>query len=266
MLNAQYLRPASLADAAASVQSGGKFLAGGQTLLASMKLGLASPPALVDLQKIPELQGVRRVGDALIVGAMARHAEVATDPLVQAFIPALSSLALGIGDRQVRTMGTIGGSVANNDPSACYPAAVLGLGATIKTDRRAIGSDEFFQGMFTTALEEDEIIVSLEFPVPRRAAYAKFKHPASRFALIGVFVADTIQGPRVAVTGGGNGVFRHAGMEEALARDFVPDAVRLTSVDEGDMGSDLHATAAYRAHLVKVMAARAVASIRDRDA
>lgn len=258
MLDTQYMRPVNLAEAAAKMQDGAKLLAGGQTLLASMKLGLAMPPALADLQEIPELHGLRKSGANLVAGAMVRHAQMAADPLVHELIPALASLAAGIGDRQVRAMGTIGGSVANNDPAACYPAALLALGATVTTNKRAIAGNDYFQGLFATALEEDEIIVNIAFPIPRRAAYAKFKHPASRFALIGVFVADTEAGPRVAVTGGGNGVFRHAGLEKALEAGFSAEALRSVAVDESDMGADQHASAAYRAHLVTVMAARAV--------
>ena len=253
-------RPASLADAQRAAQAGGaRALAGGQTLLASMKLRLANPETLVDLGGIAELAGVRREGNDLVIGAMTRHADVAAHPDVQAAIPALAELAGGIGDRQVRAMGTLGGSVANNDPSACYPAAVLGLGGTVQTTKRTIAADDFFQGMFATALEEGELITAVRFPVAKRAAYIKFKQPASRFALIGVFVAQADSGVRVAVTGGGNGVFRHAGLEQALAKAFTPESAAAVKIDASQYSSDLHGSAAYRANLVSVLTQRAVA-------
>lgn len=253
-------RPASLADAQRAAAAGGaKVLAGGQTLLASMKLRLANPETLVDLGAIPELAGIRRDGNAVVIGAMTRHADVAASADVKSAIPALADLAGGIGDRQVRAMGTIGGSLANNDPAACYPAGVLALNATIQTTKRKIGADDYFQGMFATALEEGELITAVSFPVARRAAYMKFRQPASRFALIGVFVAQTDAGVRVAVTGGGNGVFRHAGLEQALAKSFTPEAAAAVKIDPGEYSSDLHASSAYRANLVSVMTQRAVA-------
>jgi aerobic carbon-monoxide dehydrogenase medium subunit len=255
-------RPSSLADAQRAAQAGGaKVLAGGQTLLASMKLRLANPEQLVDLGAIRELAGIRREGNALVIGAMTRHADVGASADVQSAIPALAELAGGIGDRQVRSLGTIGGSVANNDPSACYPAAVLGLNATVQTTQRKIAADDFFQGMFTTALQEGELITAVSFPVPRRAAYLKFKHPASRFALIGVFVAQTDAGVRVAVTGGGNGVFRHQGLEQALGKSFTPQAAAAVKIDASELSSDLHASAAYRANLISVLTQRVVAKI-----
>ena len=255
-------RPSSLADAARLAQSGGaKVLAGGQTLLASMKLRLANPEQLVDLGGIAELAGIRRDGNALVIGAMTRHADVAANADVKSALPALADLAGGIGDRQVRAMGTLGGSVANNDPAACYPAAVLGLNATITTTKRKIAADDFFQGMFTTALEDGELITSVSFPIVKRAAYIKFKQPASRFALIGVFVAQTDSGARVAVTGGGNGVFRHAGLEQALGKSFTQAAAAGVKVDPGPLSGDLHGSAAYRANLVSVLAQRAVAQL-----
>ncbi len=254
----EFERPASLDDAARLCAAGGKPLAGGQTLLASMKLRLTSAQQLVDLGGIAELSGVCRDGDALVVGAMTRHAEVAAHPVVRECLPALADLAGGIGDRQVRWLGTLGGSIANNDPAACYPAAVLGLGATVRTVRREIAADDFFQDIFTTALEEDELVTAVSFPLPARAAYIKFKQPASRFALVGVFVAQTSAGVRVAVTGGGSGVFRHAGLEAALTDDFRPEAAAAVKVDASELSSDLHASAAYRAHLVGVMTQRAV--------
>ena len=253
-------RPSSLADATRlAANPNAKLLAGGQTLLASMKLRLANPEQLIDLGAIPELAGIRREGNALVIGAMARHADVAGSAEVRSAIPALADLAAGIGDRQVRALGTLGGSVANNDPAACYPAAVLALNATVQTTQRKIAADDFFQGMFTTALKEGELITGVSFPVAKRAAYIKFRQPASRFALVGVFVAQTDAGVRVAVTGGGNGVFRHTGLEQALAKNFSQDAVKGVAVDASTLSSDLHASAAYRANLVSVLTQRAVA-------
>ncbi len=226
-----------------------------------MKLRLANPETLVDLGGIAELAGIRREGNAIVVGAMTRHGDVAASQDVKSAIPALAELAGGIGDRQVRAMGTIGGSVANDDPAACYPAAVLGLNATVQTTQRRIAADDFFQGLFTTALQEGELITSVSFPIPKRAAYLKFKQPASRFALIGVFVAQTDAGVRVAVTGGGNGVFRHPGLEQALAKNFTPASAAAVKIDDSELSSDLHASAAYRANLISVLAQRAVAKI-----
>ena len=254
-----YERPATAADAQKLAQAGGKLLAGGQTLLASMKLRLAAPEQLVDLAGIADLKGIRREAGTLTIGAMTRHCDVAESAEVRADIPALAELAGHIGDKQVRAMGTIGGSVANNDPAADYPAALMALGATVHTGTRQIKADDFFQGLFATALEDGELITAIGLPIPKRAAYVKFVQPASRFALIGVFVAQTAHGVRVAVTGGGNGVFRHAGLEAVLSASFTPDAVAGVATDEGEMSSDLHGSAAYRAHLVGVMAQRAVA-------
>ena len=254
-----FARPATTADASQLLASGAKALAGGQTLLASMKLRLADPGKLVDLGNIKELAGVRKEGSNLVIGAMTRHADVATNADVKAAIPALADLAGHIGDRQVRAMGTLGGSVANNDPAACYPSAVLALGATVQTTKRKIAADDFFQGMFTTALADGELITAISFPTPKKAAYMKFRQPASRFALIGVFVAQTDSGVRVAVTGGGNGVFRHKGLEEALTKSFTPQAAAAVKIDAGELSGDLHASAAYRANLISVMAQRAVA-------
>ncbi|HEX2546037.1 MAG TPA: xanthine dehydrogenase family protein subunit M [Ramlibacter sp.] len=253
-------RPSSLADASrAAAGENVRVLAGGQTLLASMKLRLANPEKLVDLGAIPELAGIRREGNALVIGAMARHADVAANPEVRSALPALADLAGGIGDRQVRALGTIGGSLANNDPAACYPAGALALDATIRTTARTIAADDFFQGMFATALQEGEIITAVSVPIARRAAYIKFKQPASRFALIGVCVAQTDSGVRVAVTGGGNGVFRHTGLEEALTRSFTPEAAAAVKIDSSELSADLHASAAYRGNLISVLAQRAVA-------
>ena len=204
-----YERPTALADALKHVAAGGQPLAGGQTLLASMKQRLASPEKLVDLGRVSELAGVCQDGQALVIGATTRHADVADNALVRQHIPALAELAGQIGDKQVRAMGTMGGSVANNDPAACYPSAVLALGATVITNKRKIAADDFFQGMYATALEAGEIITSISFPIPQKAIYMKFRQPASRFALVGVFLARTAQGVRVAVTGASsNGVDR----------------------------------------------------------
>lgn len=253
-------RPTSLADAGKlAAKSNVKALAGGQSLIASLKLRLANPEQLVDLGGIAELAGIAKEGGGLKIGAMTRHADVAASADVKATVPALADLAANIGDRQVRAMGTIGGSIANNDPAADYPAAVLALNATITTNKRKIAADEYFQGLFTTALAEDELITSIAFPQPKRAAYMKFKQQASRFALIGVFVADTGSGVRVAVTGGGNGVFRHAGLEQALAKSFTPESAASVKIDASDLSADIHASAAYRANLISVMAQRAVA-------
>ncbi|MGZ5271713.1 MAG: FAD binding domain-containing protein [Ramlibacter sp.] len=252
-------RPTSLADASRLAGAGGKLLAGGQTLLASMKLRLASPEQLVDLGAVRELAGIRREGNALVIGAMTRHADVASSAEVRSTIPALADLAAHIGDRQVRALGTMGGSVANNDPAACYPSAVLALDATVHTTTRKIAAGDFFTGLFSTALSEGELLTAIAFQVPRRAAYIKFKQPASRFALIGVFVAQFDDGVRVAVTGGGNGVFRHQGLEQALTRSFTPEAAAGVQVSSQDLSSDLHGSAAYRANLIGVLAQRAVA-------
>ncbi len=251
-------QPASLAEAKRLASAGAQALAGGQTLIAAMKQRLNQPGTLVDLGGIAELRGIRVEGQALVIGAMTRHQDVASHADVHRHIPALAALADGIGDRQVRAMGTLGGSVANNDPAACYPSAVLGLGATVITDRREIAPGDFFQGLYTTSLEPGELITAIRFPIPIKAAYAKFRQPASRFALVGVFVALTADGPRVAITGTGNGVFRHAGLEAALAASFTPEAVAGVQIDASEISSDLHASAAYRAHLITVQTQAAV--------
>jgi len=252
-------RPTTLADAAKLAAAGAKPLAGGQTLLASMKMRLSSPEQLADLSGIKELAGIKRDGNAFVIGAMTRHADVADNAELKAALPALADMAAHIGDRQVRAMGTLGGSVANNDPAACYPSAVLGLGATIHTTQRKIAADDFFLGMFATALNEGELITAISFPIPKRAAYMKFKQPASRFALVGVFIAQFDAGVRVAITGAANGVFRHAGLEAALSKSFTPEAAAAVTIDATDLNSDIHATAAYRANLISVQAQRGVA-------
>ena len=257
----EYHRPQSLSAALADLANpDAKALAGGMTLLPTMKQRLASPSALIDLKSVPELAGVKREGDNLVIGAMTRHADVARSSAVQAAIPALAKLAGGIGDPHVRNMGTIGGSIANNDPSADYPAAALALGAAIVTNKRRVPAQDFFKGLFETALESGELITQVSFPIPQKAAYMKFPNPASRYALVGVFVAKTAGGVRVAVTGAGqNGVFRASAFETALNANFSPVALERVSVPADGLNSDLHADADYRAHLIGVMAKRAVA-------
>lgn len=235
-------------------------LAGGMTLLPTIKQRLAAPAALVDLSKIPQMFGITVTGDALTIGAMTRHVDVAESADVRSKVPLLASLAAGIGDPAVRNRGTIGGSVANNDPAADYPAAVLALDATVVTDRREIAADAFFKGLFTTALEPDEIITAVRLPIPSAGGYAKFKSPASRYALVGVCVAQKAGKVRVAVTGAGPGVFRVGAMEAALESSFTPDAIAAIKVSSENLSSDIHADAEYRAHLVTVMAKKAVAA------
>jgi aerobic carbon-monoxide dehydrogenase medium subunit len=253
-----YHRPDDVASAVGRIAAGGRPLAGGQTLLASMKLRLTQADELVDLGGLSALSGIRRDGNTIVIGAMTKHAAVAANKDVLSAIPGLADLAGHIGDRAVRNMGTIGGSLANNDPSACYPSAVLALNASIRTNKRTIAADQYFKGMFATALEANEIITEVSFPIPKRAAYAKFVQPASRFALVGVFVAHTDSGARVAITGGGNGVFRHAGLEAALTSSFTADAVKAVKIESANLNSDLHASAAYRAALITVQTQRAV--------
>jgi carbon-monoxide dehydrogenase medium subunit len=254
-------RAKTVAEAAAALgRTGGKALAGGQSLIGAMKLRLAQPGTLVDLSGIPELRGIKKEGDTLVIGAMTRHAQVASSADVKGAIPALAALAQGIGDRQVRNMGTLGGSVANNDPAACYPAAVLGLGATVITNKRRIAADDFFKGMYETALAADELITAVSFPVPKKAGYAKFANPASRFALVGVFVAQTAGGVRVAVTGAAPSVFRAKALEDALGRSFTAEAAKAVKIPATGLNADLHASPEYRAHLISVMAARAVSA------
>jgi carbon-monoxide dehydrogenase medium subunit len=238
-----------------------KVLAGGHTLVPTMKQRLASPANLIDLARVEGLAGIEAKGRSLEIGAMTRHVDVATSSDVRSAIPALAELAGDIGDPAVRHMGTLGGSVANNDPNADYPAACLGLGATIITSKRRIEADEFFKGLFETALEPDEIIVRVSFPLPKKAAYQKFRNQASRFALVGVFVARRPSEVRVAVTGAGAaGVFRVTSFEEALGKRFAPKSLEGLSVPADGMASDIHASAEYRAHLVGVLARRAVAA------
>lgn len=256
-----YLRPASLdAALAALADESATALAGGQTLLPTLKQRLASPDTVVDIRHLGELQGIREEDGAIRIGAGTPHDAVARSEVVQNAIPALAALAGGIGDPQVRHLGTLGGSIANNDPAADYPAAVLALGARVFTNLREIPADDFFAGLFETALQPGELVVAVRFPVPDAAAYRKFDQPASRFALTGVFVARTGSTVRVAVTGAGeDGVFRHAGLESALERDFSPGSVRGVEISADGLLSDLHGSPEYRANLIGVMAARAVA-------
>jgi carbon-monoxide dehydrogenase medium subunit len=263
MYQFDYVKAKSLKDAGRLLASHGeaKLLAGGMTLIPTLKQRLARPSHLVDITQLAELQGIKLKAGRLEIGAATRHHQVAASAVVRRAIPALAQLAGVIGDPQVRNRGTLGGSVANNDPAADYPAAVLGLGATIVTTRREIAADDFFQGMFATALKEGEVIVRMVFPVPKRAAYGKFPHPASGYAMAGVFVARTGDGVRVAVTGAAPGVFRWKQAEAALARNPKAAALEGVALDASDFNSDIHADAAYRANLVRVMAKRAVAKL-----
>lgn len=262
MYDFNYHRPASLDEAVALLGQGEdvKLLAGGHTLLPTMKQRLAAPSDIVDLSGVASLKGIEPTDGQLSIGAGVTHAEVARSNAVGSSIPALVRLAGQIGDPHVRHRGTIGGSIANNDPNADYPAAVLGLGATVVTTKREFPADDFFVDMFETALEEEEIITAVRFPVPRRAGYAKFPNPASRYALVGVFVAEGDSGVRVAVTGAGPCVFRAGEMEAALGRDFSPQALEGLTVEADELNSDIHASAEYRAHLTGVMTRRAVAA------
>jgi carbon-monoxide dehydrogenase medium subunit len=261
MYDFEYAKARSVADAAAQLKAadGAKLLAGGMTLLPTLKLRLAKPTALVDLGQLSDLNGIEVAAGNVTIKAMTRHADVLRSPEIAKAIPALTTLAGGIGDVQVRHRGTIGGSVANNDPAADYPAGCLGLGATIVTSKREIPADDFFVALFTTALEPDEIITAIRFPIPERAAYVKFKNPASRYAIVGALVSKGPKGVRVAITGAGdNGVFRVPAMEAALAANFQPTALEGIEVDPATMLADIHASSEYRAHLVGVMARRAV--------
>jgi carbon-monoxide dehydrogenase medium subunit len=264
----EYHRPTSVRQAASLLGKAedAKIVAGGHTLLPTMKMRLAAPANLIDLGQIADLRGIERSARSVTIGAMTTHSEVATSAEVKEAIPALAELAEMIGDPAVRHRGTIGGSVANNDPAADYPAACLALAATIVTNKRKIPADEYFKGLFETALEEDEIVTAVSFPIPQKAGYMKFRNPASRYALVGVFVAKRADGIRVAVTGAGsNGVYRWTAAEEALAKRFGAKSLEgLTHPAEG-LNSDIHADAAYRAHLIGVMARRAVAAATARE-
>jgi len=255
-----YRRPSSVAEACAALRADpdARIVAGGMSLLPTMKLGLATPSCLIDLCEVAELNKIAIDGNSLVIGAMTCHADVARDPLVRAHLPALAALAGGIGDVQVRYRGTLGGALANNDPAADYPAAALALGADIVTDRRTLSASAFFTDLFETALDVDEVVVAVRFPCPRRAAYAKLPHPASRYAIAGVFVADTADGPRVAVTGAGPLVFRAPAIEAALAGSFAASALADVTLNPDDLNDDPYASAEYRAHQVVVLAKRAV--------
>jgi aerobic carbon-monoxide dehydrogenase medium subunit len=264
MYTFDYKRPDSTAAAVAAMQGDARYLAGGQSLVQAMKLRLSSSERLVDLGGIAALKGIRIEGGKVVIGAMTTHATVAASADVRKAIPALAELAGGIGDPMVRNMGTLGGSIANADPAACYPAGLVGLGATVHTDRRQIAADAFFTGVYSTALQPGELITWVSFPVPAKAAYVKYEQPASRFALVGVFVGQGPGGVRVAVTGARGSVFRVPAMESALAKSFTPQAVKGIAVGATDLNIDLHASAAYRAAMITVMAARAVAAANSR--
>ena len=263
MYEFNYHRPTSLEDVSEILAANdeAKILAGGMTLLPTMKMRLAQPSDLVDLSAIDGLSDINDTGDAIEIGAMVRHADVAGSDIVQNAIPALAELANSIGDAQVRNRGTLGGSIANSDPASDYPAAVLGLDAVIKTNKREIAADDYFKGLFETALEPNELVVSVKFPKPKKAAYAKFPNPASRYAVVGVMVAETDSGLRVAVTGAGACAYRATEIEAALGKSFSTDALAGISMDAADLNDDLHASSEYRAHLIGVMAGRAVSTL-----
>lgn len=258
-----YNRPKTVAEAEAAFEAGddAAFLAGGQTLIPTLKQRLRQPSNLVDIGAIADLKGISVSNSSVTIGAATCHADVAASADIKKAIPALAHLAAHIGDPQVRNRGTLGGSIANNDPAADYPGAVLGLNAVVHTLRREIAADDFFTGMFETALKAGELVTKVVFPIPKRAGYLKFPNPASRYAVAGVMVAETAQGVRVAVTGAGPTVFRLPEMEAALSKNFSVAAIQNIRVSSDDLNSDLHATAEYRAHLVGVMAQRVVASI-----
>ncbi len=260
MYDFAYHKPSSVADAVKMLgEDESKALAGGQTFIPVLKQRLNRPSAIVDLHALG-LVGITAASDKITIGAMTTHQDIMDDADIKARIPGLSKMASWIGDTQVRHRGTMGGSLANNDPSACYPAAALAIGATVVTDKRRIPIDEYFQGMFTTALAPDELITSIEFPVPEKSNYEKFRNPASRYAMVGVFVAKGPAGVRVAITGAAqDGVFRHAAMEQALSQNWSADAIAGIVTPPDGLNSDIHASAAYRAHLIGVMARRAVA-------
>jgi len=261
MYEFEYHRPTSLDDAAKMLgNEDAKLVAGGMTLIPTLKQRLAKPSDLVDLGALSQLKGITEEGDAVVIGAMTRHADVNRSAVVQRGIPALAAMAGMIGDPAVRNRGTIGGSIANNDPAADYPAAVVALNATVRTNKREVAADNFFTGLFETALEPGEIVTAVKFPKVATANYQKFRNPASRYAIVGVFVAKTPAGVRVAVTGAGPSVFRQPEMEATLAKSFTPDAIKDIQIKQDGLNSDIHASAEYRAHLVNVMARRAVAA------
>jgi aerobic carbon-monoxide dehydrogenase medium subunit len=261
MYDFAYEKPGSLTDAVAvlSADMDAKALAGGQTFIPVLKQRLNKPSTVVDLAKLG-LSGITVSADTVTIGAMTTHAAIASHPQIKAKIPGLQHQAALIGDEAVRHRGTMGGSLANNDPAACYPSALLALGGTITTDRRTIAADDFFQGMFTTALEAGEIITSIALPIPQKSAYEKFRNPASRYAIVGVFVAKFASGVRLAITGASQGgVFRHTAFETALSANFAPEAIAGITTPADDLNGDIHASAEYRAHLIGVVAKRAVA-------
>ena len=264
MYTFDYQRPSSTDAAVSAWQGDARYLAGGQSLVQAMKLRLSSSERLVDLGSVAALKGIRVDHGKLIIGAMTTHAAVAASADVRRAIPALAELAGGIGDPMVRNMGTLGGSVANADPAACYPSAVVGLGAAVHTNQRTIPGDGFFTGLYETALHAGELITAVSFPIPDQAAYVKYKQPASRFALVGVFVSRTGRTVRVAVTGAKSSVFRVEVIENALATSFTPEAAKGVKLSAEGMNADLHATPAYRAAMISVMASRAVAAANAR--
>jgi carbon-monoxide dehydrogenase medium subunit len=260
MYNFNYHQAKNVDDAAKLVTGAeeGKLMAGGMTLIPTLKMRLAKPSDVVDLGKIADLKGIKKDGNNIVIGAMTRHFDVANSDVVKSAIPGLAGLAAHIGDPAVRNRGTIGGSIANNDPAADYPSAVVALNATIITNKRKIAGDEFFKGMFETALQDGEIITAVSFPIPEKSAYMKFPNPASRYAIVGVYVAKTGSAVRVAVTGAGPVVFHQKDMEAALSKSFTPDAIKGVVQKQDGLNADIHASAEYRAHLVNVMARRAV--------
>ncbi len=259
MYEFEYQKPASLDDVTRLLgDEDAKLVAGGMTLIPTLKMRLAKPTQLIDLGPIPALKRISEDGDAVMIGAMTRHADVNRSDVVKRAIPALAAMAGMIGDPAVRNRGTIGGSIANNDPAADYPAAVVALNASVRTNKREIAADQFFTGMFETALQPGEILTAVRFPKVAQANYQKFRNPASRYAIVGVFVAKSPAGVRVAVTGAGPSVFRQPEMEAALSKSFTPDAIKDIQIKQDGLNSDIHASAEYRAHLVNVMARRAV--------
>jgi aerobic carbon-monoxide dehydrogenase medium subunit len=264
MYTFDYQRPNDRGAAVGAFKGDARYLAGGQSLVQAMKLRLAQAERIVDLGALAELKGIRLDSSGLSIGAMTTHAAVAASAEVQKALPALAELAGGIGDAMVRNMGTIGGSVANADPAACYPAGLLGLGATVHTHQRSIAADAFFTGVYETALQPGELITSVQFPLVHKAAYVKFKQPASRFALVGVFVSQGAGGVRVAVTGAKGSVFRVPELESALAKSFTPEAIKGIRIGTAGINADLHGSAQYRAAMIGVMAGRAVAAANAR--
>lgn len=264
MYTFDYQRPADRAAAAAAFSGDARYLAGGQSLVQAMKLRLATAERLVDLSAVGDLKGISIDATSVTIGAMTTHAAVAQSADVRRALPALAELAGGIGDQMVRNMGTVGGSIAHADPAACYPAGLLGLGATVHTDRRTIAADDFFLGLYETALQPGELITAVQFPIPAKAAYIKYKQPASRFALVGVFVSQSAAGVRVAVTGAKSSVYRESAIEAALAASFTPEAAKAVQVSADDINGDMHGSATYRAAMISVMAGRAVAAANAR--